>query len=182
MSASLVLVAIMAIMYASGVYLMLERSMTRVLVGFMLVGNATNVLILIMAGRRGLAPFYDESISPDEYSDPLPQALLLTAIVITFGASAFLMALIYRSWKLANVDAVQDDAEDLALRGGRGVQGEEPLVPDDDTEFGPYSSSELAAARQHRDTQTDLEDAQDASADDDDDRDFRTRSPRRPRP
>lgn len=182
MSATLVLVAIMAVMYASGVYLMLERSMTRVLIGFLLVGNATNILILIMAGRSGLAPFFDENIAPEEYADPLPQALILTAIVITFGASAFLMALIYRSWKLANVDAVQDDVEDIAIRRREGLQREEPMVPDEDTEFGPFSSAEIAAARQQRDVRLDLEAAQDAASDDDDHRDFRDRNPRRPPP
>jgi multisubunit Na+/H+ antiporter MnhC subunit len=182
MSSTLVLVAVMAVMYASGVYLMLERSMTRVLIGFLLVGNATNVLILIMAGRSGLAPFFDEDIAPGEYADPLPQALILTAIVITFGASAFLMALIYRSWKLANVDAVQDDVEDLAIRRREGMKGEAPTVPGDDSEFGPFSPTEVAAARQQRDVRLDLEAAQDNAADDDNDRDFRTRRPRRPRP
>ena len=53
MSVSLVLLVVMAVLYACGVYLLLERSMTRVLFGFLLVGNATNLLILIVAGRPG---------------------------------------------------------------------------------------------------------------------------------
>ena len=56
MSASLTLVIVMAVMYAAGVYVMLERSLTRVLIGFLLVGNATNLLILIMSGRPGSSP------------------------------------------------------------------------------------------------------------------------------
>ena len=52
-------------------------------------------------------------------SDPLPQALTLTAIVITFAISAFLLALIYRSWQLGQADTVEDDAEDIALRAAR---------------------------------------------------------------
>ena len=56
MSASLVLIVVMAALYACGIYLMLERSMTRVLLGFLLVGNATNILILTMSGRSGEAP------------------------------------------------------------------------------------------------------------------------------
>lgn len=182
MSASLVLVAIMTVLYASGVYLLLERSMTRVLMGFLLVGNATNILILIMAGRDGLAPFFDADTPPQDYADPLPQALILTAIVITFGVSAFLMALIYRSWRLANVDALQDDVEDLAIRRRQGVPGEEPIVPEDDTEFGAGMNSAVGSARQQRDVRLDLEAAQDAAADDDDHRDFRNRRTRRPRP
>ncbi len=118
MTVSLVLIVIMSAMYACAVYLLLERSLTRVLLGFLLAGNATNLLILIMVGEAGVAPIFDESIDPAEYTDPLPQALILTAIVITFAVSAFLLALIYRSWRLANADDFSDDADDLALRDG----------------------------------------------------------------
>jgi multisubunit Na+/H+ antiporter MnhC subunit len=115
MNASLVLVAIMAVMYACGIFMLLERSMTRVLIGFLLLGNATNILILIMAGTVGIAPFVAEGVQAEELHDPLPQALSLTAIVITFGLSAFLLALIYRSWHLGQVDEVVDDPEDVAV-------------------------------------------------------------------
>ncbi|MGO1736918.1 MAG: Na(+)/H(+) antiporter subunit C [Leucobacter sp.] len=112
----LVLVAVMVVLYASGVYLLLDRSLTRVLLGFLLVGNATNLLIFLMSGSFGSAPIVGES-SPEEMSDPLPQAFILTAIVITFGVSAFMLALIYRSWRLAQhrEDAVEDDTDDLDL-------------------------------------------------------------------
>ena len=169
MSATLVLIAVMAVLYASGVYLLLERSMTRVLIGFLLVGNATNILILVMAGRRGLAPFYEEGIPAEDYADPLPQALILTAIVITFGVSAFLMALIYRSWRIANADRVQDDLADVAVRSG-GASGEEPSVPDEDSEFAERTRVGML---QEADNRRDLETAIDDSADDDDDREFR---------
>ena len=94
MDVSLVLIVIMAVLFGCGVYAMLERSLTRVLIGFLLLGNAVNLLLLIVMGRPGRAPFY--GIDGD-MSDPLPQALTLTAIVITFAVSAFLLALIYRS-------------------------------------------------------------------------------------
>ncbi|MBW8025252.1 Na+/H+ antiporter subunit D [Clavibacter michiganensis subsp. michiganensis] len=182
MSVSVTLIVIMAALYATGIYLMLERSMTRVLLGFLLVGNATNILILIMSGRVGLAPIYDPEVDPSEYADPLPQALILTAIVITFGVSAFLMALIYRSWRLANADVVTDDEDDLAMRGPRTGLGEEPTVPDDDdTEFGTNAEAAIASARKLRDNRSDLEEAIDDSADDDDDRDFRTQRAERER-
>lgn len=114
MTVSLVLIVIMAVLFACGVYAMLERSLTRVLIGFLLLGNAANLLLLIVMGEPGLAPFY--GADADEVSDPLPQALTLTAIVITFAVSAFLLALIYRSWQLGQADTVQDDEEDVALR------------------------------------------------------------------
>ncbi len=103
MSASLSLIVVMAVMYAAGVYVLLERSLTRVLIGFMLMGNATNLLILIMSGRAGQAPMMSDDADPSTFADPLPQALILTAIVINFGVTAFLLALIYRSWWLARL-------------------------------------------------------------------------------
>ncbi|MFF8819290.1 MULTISPECIES: Na(+)/H(+) antiporter subunit C [Leucobacter] len=114
MTMPLVLVAVMVVMYIAGVYLLLDRSLTRIMLGFLLVGNATNLLIFLMSGDFGAAPIAG---GDEEISDPLPQAFILTAIVITFGVSAFLLALIYRSWRLARVsdDHVEDDADDLAI-------------------------------------------------------------------
>ncbi|MGZ0712169.1 Na(+)/H(+) antiporter subunit C (plasmid) [Coraliomargarita sp. W4R53] len=115
MSVSLTLIIIMAVLFACGVYAMLERSLTRVLIGFLLLGNATNLLLLIVMGQPGIAPFYGAG-ETSEMSDPLPQALTLTAIVITFAVSAFLLALIYRSWQLGQADTVTDDEDDIAVR------------------------------------------------------------------
>jgi multisubunit Na+/H+ antiporter MnhC subunit len=94
---------------------MLERSLTRVLIGFLLVGNAVNILIYVMSGAPGLAPILGEDVDPDEISDPLPQAFVLTAIVITFGVVAFLLALAHRSWRLTADDEVEDDIEDRRI-------------------------------------------------------------------
>ncbi len=142
MTVSLVLIVIMSAMYACAVYLLLERSLTRVLLGFLLAGNATNLLILIMVGEAGIAPIFDESIDPAEYTDPLPQALILTAIVITFAVSAFLLALIYRSWRLANADDFSDDADDLALRDGAVVIEAEETLPEASTTDFPLEREE----------------------------------------
>jgi multisubunit Na+/H+ antiporter MnhC subunit len=153
MTASLALIVVMAVLYAAGIYLMLERSLTRVLFGFLLVGNATNLLILIVAGVPGAAPIVDGQTSPAEMTDPLPEALILTAIVITFGVSAFLLALIYRSWRLANRDDVQDDDADVAMRSGPGVSSvtvEQVEDVDDVSEFGEAAEA-LKAAKELRD-------------------------------
>lgn len=153
MSVSVVLLAVMAVLYACGVYLLLERSMTRVLLGFLLVGNSTNLLILIMAGEAGVAPIVGGGVTAEEMTDPLPQALILTAIVITFAVSAFLMALIYRSWRLARADNVEDDADDIAMRGGEvGVpmektDGDSADSASSDTEFGIRAQAAVTAAR-----------------------------------
>lgn len=147
MSVSLVLLLGMAVLYACGIYLLLERSMTRVLLGFLLVGNATNLLIIMMVGRPGVAPIVEDGVTVDEMTDPLPQALILTAIVITFAVSAFLLALIYRSWRLANEDSLEDDVDDVALRGGATVALlEEAVEADADTEFGTRASAAIAEA------------------------------------
>jgi multicomponent Na+:H+ antiporter subunit C len=130
MTVSGILIVIMAVLFACGVYAMLERSLTRVLIGFLLLGNAANLLLLIVMGQPGVAPFFGAAPT-DEMSDPLPQALTLTAIVITFAVSAFLLALIYRSWQLGQADTVEDDTEDLAVRE-RGTQEEDAL--DDEVE------------------------------------------------
>ncbi|PJJ55135.1 sodium:proton antiporter [Compostimonas suwonensis] len=113
MSASLTLVILMAVMYATGVYVMLERSLTRLLIGFLLVGNATNILIFLMSGPNGSAPIVTGTSSDEQMVDPLPQVFMLTAIVINFGVTAFVLALIYRSWWLAQLgdegDVVPDE-------------------------------------------------------------------------
>ena len=131
MDVSLTLIVIMAVLFACGVYAMLERSLTRVLIGFLLLGNATNLLLLIVMGVPGNAPFFGVD---GEMSDPLPQALTLTAIVITFAVSAFLLALIYRSWQLGQADTVEDDEDDIAIRGR--TDAEEDLMGDDEGDYG----------------------------------------------
>lgn len=143
MSGSLVLILVMAVLYACGVYLLLERSMTHVLLGFLLVGNATNLLILVVSGAPGEAPFFGAESS---IADPLPQAFTLTAIVITFGVSAFLMALIYRSWRLSLVDDVKDDVEDREVGLRERSVAAEPDAPGDDTEFGIRATAAVPSA------------------------------------
>ncbi len=137
MTVSLALVIVMGVLFACGVYAMLERSLTRVLIGFLLLGNAANLLLLIVMGAPGIAPFYDDGETPSsEMSDPLPMALTLTAIVITFAISAFLLALIYRSWQLGQADTVEDDVDDIAMRArssdSKDVLDEESMSEEDD--------------------------------------------------
>jgi len=58
MTASLTLVVLMAVLFGAGISIMLERSLTRVLIGFLLLGNAANLLLLVVMGQPGAAPFY----------------------------------------------------------------------------------------------------------------------------
>jgi len=114
MSPSLVLVVTIGVLVAAGVYLILERSLTRIIIGVVLLGNGVNLLLLVAGGAAGGAPII--GMTPEgEMSDPLPEALILTAIVITLGMTAFLLALAYRSWQLHGHDEVQDDVEDRRI-------------------------------------------------------------------
>lgn len=172
MTVSLVLIVIMGVLFAAGVYAMLERSLTRVLIGFLLLGNAANLFLLVVMGRPGAAAFFGAA-DPSDMSDPLPQALTLTAIVITFAVSAFLLALIYRSWQLGQADTVEDDEEDIALRERPSVD-EDPLdeetsiEDEDDDATTDFIGSETAPIRvlHHRDVAGIVDDAPvDRSAD-----------------
>ncbi|MHA7240274.1 Na(+)/H(+) antiporter subunit C [Arthrobacter sp. TMS1-12-1] len=115
MTVNLTLIVLMAAFFAAGIYLLLERSLTRVLLGLILVGNGANILILAMSGGGGKSPLYVSGTPAEEYTDSLPQALILTAIVITFAVTAFMLGIIYRSWVLGREDDVQDDPEDLRV-------------------------------------------------------------------
>ncbi|XVX20712.1 Na(+)/H(+) antiporter subunit C [Actinomycetota bacterium] len=114
MSVSLSLVIVVGVLMAGGVTLVLERSLTRILVGLILIGNALNILFVIAAGPPGRAPIVGAGTGP--MSDPLPQALTLTAIVITLGTTSFGLALAYRASRITGHDEVQDDVEDRQIR------------------------------------------------------------------
>jgi multicomponent Na+:H+ antiporter subunit C len=108
-----------AILFATGTYLILQRTLTRIIIGVGLIGNAANLLLLVSAGPAGRPPLVDGQ-DPTGFADPLPQALALTAIVITFGLTAFLLALAFRSWQVTHDDEVEDDVEDRRIAKLRG--------------------------------------------------------------
>jgi multicomponent Na+:H+ antiporter subunit C len=122
----IVLLALVGVLYTAGVYLILERSLTRVLLGVLVLGNATNVLVVVVGGRAGAPPLVGRA--PEAaMSDALVQALVLTAIVITLAVTAFLLALIHRAWILEREDDLTEDVEDRSLRRrlARGEQEDE---------------------------------------------------------
>lgn len=104
------LAIVVGALYAAGTYLLLQRSLTRIVLGLALMGHGAN-LLLLASGQPGRAPIIGGAPGAD-FADPLPQALALTAIVITFGVAAFLLALAYRGWQLRQDDEVEDDLED----------------------------------------------------------------------
>ena len=96
MTPSLVLAVGGGALIAGGIYLMLERSLMRILAGIMLASNGVSMLFLVASGPAGSAPIVGEPKS--SIADPLPQAMVLTAIVIGFGLMAFTLALVYRTY------------------------------------------------------------------------------------
>lgn len=104
-----------AVLAGVGTYLVTQRKLSRIVVGIAMLSHATSVL-WVTAGRRGRSPIIDGDT--DGLSDPFPQALALTAIVITFGVTTFLLALAYRSWELTDDDDVEHDIADVAIRRG----------------------------------------------------------------
>lgn len=99
------------VIFACGIYMMLRRSMVRLIIGLSMITYAVNLLIFAMGDlSRRAAPIIDTT-PVEEMADPLPQALILTAIVISFGATAFTIALAYRASQVVNSDSLD------ALRG-----------------------------------------------------------------
>jgi multicomponent Na+:H+ antiporter subunit C len=101
---------------SAGVYLILERNLTRMLLGLLLIGNAINLLILVAGGISGNPPVRGR-ISDGETTtaDPLAQGMVLTAIVIAMGVAAFVLAMAYRSYRLTTEEEVGDDPADAKV-------------------------------------------------------------------
>ncbi|MGH3639150.1 MAG: Na(+)/H(+) antiporter subunit C [Mycobacterium sp.] len=101
---------------STGVYLLLERNLTRMLLGLLLVGNAVNLLILTVGGPSGNPPVRGRTTGGETATaDPLAQGMILTAIVISMGIAAFVLALTYRSYRLSRAEEVAIDPEDARV-------------------------------------------------------------------
>ena len=104
--------AVIDVLFAVGSYLLRERSLTRVALGVGVIGNGVNVLIIASGSEPGEAPIIGRE---GVLTDPLPQALVLTAIVIGFALLTFLMTLAWRNWTITGNDEVEDDVEDRMI-------------------------------------------------------------------
>lgn len=94
-------------LYAAALYMMLRRSVVKLVIGLMILSNSTNLLIFTGGGLvRGAPPLIPEGLYAPvgAIADPLPQALILTAIVISFGVLAFAVVLIKRAYKVIGAD------------------------------------------------------------------------------
>lgn len=103
----ILLAIIIGLLYAAGIYMMLRRSLVKLIIGLILLGNGANMLIFLL-GRivKGRPPIIEEGayVLKDLYADPVPQALILTAIVISFGLQAFAIILVKRAYKVVGTD------------------------------------------------------------------------------
>lgn len=92
------------VLFGVGTYLLLRPSLLKVVLGFSLISHGTNLLLLTTGKlKRGEAPILAAGTT-GTYTDPLPQALILTAIVISFGVTAFMLALAYRTYRTLGTD------------------------------------------------------------------------------
>ncbi len=90
-------------LFMAAVYLILSKSLLRIIIGTGLLSHGAHLLILSMGGLGGSAPpVLTEGVT--DFADPLPQALILTAIVIAFGVTAFILVLAYRTYQELKTD------------------------------------------------------------------------------
>lgn len=121
-----------AILFATGSWMLMQRRLTRIIIGIGILGHGANLLLMTSGGRSGRAPIVTSNGS-GAYSDPLPQALALTAIVITFGVTTLLLALGYRSWQITRDDRVEVDVEDQRVLRRTSKDGPESDVDLEDS-------------------------------------------------
>lgn len=127
----LLLALLVGVLFATGAFLILRRGQVRLILGIALLTHGVN-LLLFGSGRltRGAPPDFEEKASylaelaTKDFADPLPQALILTAIVISFGITAFLVVLVSRRDALTGSDLVPGELAHL-------VNAQDPFVGDD---------------------------------------------------
>lgn len=98
-------------LYAAGLYLMMRRSLVKLVIGLALLSNGANLLIFTAAGlTRARPPLIPAGASylTEPFADPLPQALILTAIVIGFGVLAFTLVLVHRVYQTVGTDNLDE--------------------------------------------------------------------------
>lgn len=138
MTADFGILLLAGVLCAGGVFMLLDRTMLRVILGVMLFSNGINLLLLAAGGPPGNPPILGRGTNEEAGDfDTLSQAMILTAIVITAGVVSFLLALMYRSYQFTTVDHVEDDPEDtkIAARNPKDVAS----APDRDRSDNPVT-------------------------------------------
>lgn len=113
----MMIVALIGLLYTAGFYLLLRRSLVKAAIGVLLLGHAANLLIFVSGGLSAGVPIIPAGASAlvHPYPDPLPQAIILTAIVIGLGISAYLLALIHRTADLFGGDDIDNLREETEV-------------------------------------------------------------------
>lgn len=102
----IVMIFVCGILTAMSVYLILSKSLIRIIIGTTILTHASNLFLMTMGGlKKGDVPIFEKGIT--SYVDPIPQALILTAIVISFSVTAFFLVLAFRSYKELGTDNVE---------------------------------------------------------------------------
>ncbi|UOQ46311.1 Na(+)/H(+) antiporter subunit C [Halobacillus salinarum] len=101
------IMAILAgILFTTGIYNLLQKQLLRIIIGTGLISHGAHLFILTMGElRRGAPPILKEGV--ENYTDPLPQALILTSIVISFGVTSLLLVLAYRASRINGTDNME---------------------------------------------------------------------------
>ncbi|MGO2864417.1 Na(+)/H(+) antiporter subunit C [Corynebacterium casei] len=123
-------------MMAAGVYLVLDRAMTKMLLGILLIGNAVNLIIIQAGGPAGSPPIMGRESAPhgEDIADPLAQAMILTAIVISMALTAFILTLAYRQYRYRTDDVIENDMDDAAVAA---IASRPSAAPDHDASSDP---------------------------------------------
>ncbi|KAB2331121.1 Na(+)/H(+) antiporter subunit C [Cytobacillus depressus] len=94
---------LVGLLFSIGTYLVLSKSLIRIILGTSIISHGVNLLILTMGGlKKGGPPLLGDIQTA--FTDPLPQALILTAIVINFAVTALFLVLSYRTYKVTGTD------------------------------------------------------------------------------
>ena len=128
MAANLFLLLAAGTLISAGVYLLMDRPMTKMLLGILLLGNGANLLILLAGGRSGSPPIdgRESRIYGDQIADPLAQGMILTAIVISMALTGFILTLAYRQYRYRTADVIEDDLEDTAVAARPTTESAQP--------------------------------------------------------
>lgn len=109
----ILLALIIGILFGSGIYMLLRRTLVKMILGIILISHAANLILFVVGGTiMGAPPFAGPGgeVDPATVADPLPQALILTALVISLGVIAFFMVLLYRFY----TETGKTDLDELA--------------------------------------------------------------------
>jgi multicomponent Na+:H+ antiporter subunit C len=135
---------VVSVVFASGTFLLLQRDLTRVVVGILLVSNSAVLFIISSSLTRGAVPIYPLG-ETGSVGDPLVQAMALTALIIGFGVAALLLAMIYRlyiSHRTVDLEEIADAEMREAEALERVEDPEKEQVPEEEQDAEPEEGTQ----------------------------------------